>query len=269
MGRSRLASPILVLFGILLGGCASAPPATTLSSSDTRPDYLRGVRSEYSVPIASLGDVDLLGGDSVMRDALVAGDADVVLAATAFEAEGVLTLDLVVLNRTERSLDLARSDLHLFDAEGRLIPQVDDVDAGMAWGLRGRGMEEADGRSVAPTEVFGPGWDADAMALGAELPRAEVRTKYEPASQASRREENDALRRVEDAIPVHATDEWRPQVSPRSVRVRPDDGKVFWAYFDGAERTRSRSRPWSCSTVSSTSSASIAEPARLAAVRRS
>lgn len=237
MGRTLRASGALVL--LVLAACSGSPSVRVDPAGQDafgQPQYFEGVETEYSVPLAKLGDVDLLGGESVMRNALVAGDEELLVAATAFTLDGVMTLDLVLLNKSDASFDLSRADLHVFDATGRLVRPIEDHDDGIAWGLRGRGHRAAsdEGAFAATDEVFGPTWDIDARQLGLVTPDAQPRTKRSVEDEAARREDANILRRVEDARPI-PTEEWRFETSPTSVRVRPDDGKVFWAYFDGEE----------------------------------
>jgi len=156
------------------------------------------------------------------------------LAATAFCLDGVMTLDLVVLNRSDATFDLARGDLHVFDASGRLVPQVEEYDRGIEFGLRGRGARasDVDMATAAGEEVFGPVWGMDAYELGLATPREPSPSKQNPRHERTRRDDAKVLDRIEDARPI-PTEQWRFDSSPRSVRVRPDDGKVFWAYFEG------------------------------------
>lgn len=241
-----MAPTFRLLFTCLLAttvfaGCAKDPAVRSDPSAAGGPDYLVGIRSEYSVPLASLGDVELLGRESVMREALVAGGDDLVVAGTAFRADDVLTLDVIVLNRTPKSFEIARGDLHVFDADGRLLPRLDDVPEGVAWGLRGRGARAGESRAVTGESAFDATWAMDAARLASiseATPRVEVDRRKEPVvPKASARDDTDELPRFGTTDPI-AVDTPRLEGSPRRVRVRPDDGKAFWAYFEDAGAPR-------------------------------
>ena len=233
MGRVFRLFFALPFFLVVFAGCSTNSAPRTDPSATSGPDYLTGIRSEYSVPIASLGDADLLGDESVMREALVAGDDALLVAATAFRSEGVLTLDVIVLNDSERTFELTRGDLHLFDADGRLLRQVGDVDAGAAWGLRGRGLRASE--TAGPGSLFDVTWTMDATRLSSltpREPRLESDTKKTRADgRSARRDDADDVPRFDSSDAIAGGDA-RLTGSPTRVRVRPDDGKAFWAYFE-------------------------------------
>ncbi len=229
MGRAVL---LAAGFGlIVLAGCAKAPsPNTDPGPGDAV--YLRGVETEYSVPIASLGDLDLLGPESVMRQALVAGDRDVLVAATTFAVDGVLTLDVIVLNRSDTGIDLARSDLHLVDAQGRWLTPRPDFDGGAGHGLRGRGARAAASPSSPVPGLFDTtrGIEPDGLAHREHPPL--VASKRERRTPEDARRDRDDPERYATVDPGATVEDSAVMPSPTRVRVRPDDGKAFWGYFE-------------------------------------
>jgi len=231
MGRALLLTTGLGL--ILVAGCSNAPsPETDPGLGDA--DYLRGIETEYSVPIAELGDLDLLGPESVMRQALVAGDRDVLVAAATFEVDGVLALDVIVLNRSDTEIDLTRSDLHLVDAEGRWLTPKPDFEGGATYGLRGRGARASDGPGPQVHGLFDTtrGIDPDGLAYR-EYPLRSG-SKLESRKASDTRRDREDLRRYATVEPGAATSRTEVMPSPTRVRVRPDDGKAFWTYFEPA-----------------------------------
>lgn len=226
MGRLRLlVAPLLVTFL----ACSPAPAPPTTVAPATSAEYLRGVETEWSVPIDRLGDLDLLGPDSVMREALVAGDRELLLAATVFRVDDVYTLDLVVLNKTGSGLRLERGDLHLVDAEGRWLSPLPDHAAGVDHGLRGRGRAGST-TSSAPLvlyDLFDPTRDARKTGPSARVQASLTKEVAPRVDERDRRE--DPLRH--GAVDVELKSDGVLRASPVAVQVHDEDGKVFWGYF--------------------------------------
>ena len=226
MGRlCLLVAPLL----IALLACSPAPAPPDTAAPGGAPEYLGGIETEWSVPIERLGDLDLLGPDSVMREALVAGDRDLLLAATVFRQDDVYTLDLVVLNKTGSSLRVERRDLHLLDAEGRWLSPLPDHPAGADHGLRGRGRAEST-TAAAPLvlyDLFDPTRDERNAGPAARTHASISKDSAPRAGDRDRRE--DPLRH--GAIDVELRSGGVLHTSPVAVQVHDGDGKVFWGYF--------------------------------------
>lgn len=244
MGRAlRHASNALcsfILVGLaLLAGCAWAPSAVRDDPSDPRGEAptevraLRGIATPATPRLADLGDIGLLDSDSAMRDALVGGDAEVVVAATMCGSTDMFALDLVVLNRRDEVLELRRADLQVVDANGHWLEPVTAWAEGDRHGFSGRRGERA--RSVVTYEV-----DQDREANSARLMQ-NLETDWGSTSSAAKRPVSTSpppRPRVTDTV-VRSPGETleAPTGAPVRAAIPPADGSVFWGYFRAVEPT--------------------------------
>ena len=222
---------ILLCCTLVVGAGCAPSPAKVDQGWEVEPvvgaDYLRGVPTDWSARLADVGDVTLLGDDSTMREALVGGDREVVVAATLFEAEGTYSLDLIVLNRQGEPLQLTRADLQLVDADGRWFEPVVEWDEGERYGLRGRRVETTESEVV--YEI-----DRDIEAEQAMLMQDLTALLGDDPEEAKRRAERRRTRRRVTDEDIHRGA--KPELStvngsPSRVVVPPRDGRAFWGYF--------------------------------------
>lgn len=240
MGRAlrKTSNPpcLLVLGGLLwLAGCASAPsgvgsdPSRPQEAAATEVRALRGIATPATPRLADLGDIGLLDSDSAMRDALVGGDAEVVVAATMCGSAEMFALDLVVLNRRDEVLELRRADLQVVDANGKWLEPVTAWAEGDRYGFSGRRGERA--RSVVTYEV-----DQDREASSGRLMQ-NLDTEWGSTSSATKRPvpaSSLPRPRVTDTVMRSPGESVQaPTGAPLRAAIPPADGSVFWGYFRG------------------------------------
>lgn len=225
--RSVRSGRIFAVLGLLLLGCG--PAATPETDPTTDIDYLRGVDSAHSVRLTTLGDTKILGPDSAMQEALVAGDEELLVAATVFRHGADFTLDLIVINHSELPVSIDRASLHLVDAEGRWLTPIRDWDGAHRYGLRGN--QNPDG-PVMVYELPEQELEFDqSMALEASRSVPQARpTKSEPPPDRRRRRNQ-----ADDYDDLTTADLDAPLSTPRGVRVRPGASRAFWTYFEGQD----------------------------------
>jgi hypothetical protein len=217
----------LSLFWPAAGSAASAS-AESSSSDPASTDYLQGVRTQWSVPLKNLGDASELASDSSMRHALVAGDKTFYVAMSAFQQDDTIALDLVVINHQAEEIQLERSDIHLFDASGRLLSPRDTAPEAAARGYQGKYFSDQ-----VPSTLF---QDFATSNLDRDLTLSQLQL----GTQRSEKGFAGSGRLPRRFVHPHEYSSVQPPASSvnqvvRSVRVGPDEGRAFWAYFQGEE----------------------------------
>jgi hypothetical protein len=227
-------------FALVSGACSGAPapssdPDPVDRSNPIHAHYLRPESTIWSRPIGTVGDVDLLGADSVMRESLVAGDESLVVVATVFRVDEIAALDLIVLNQAGEPVRLAREDLHLVDAGGVWLPSVEGWEEGRGFGLRARQGSAAaaldEPETPMPSLLDDP---STGMAFGDRV------------TAVPKKRDKDSLSRPAAPVPRPRTvDSYQnaPSVTrerasspdPAEILVPGEDGRPFWAYFEAAE----------------------------------
>jgi hypothetical protein len=214
----------IIVSALLLGvaACATSPAPRTQIDIDT-PRYLRGLESEYVLRLDSLPAEQSLPRDSVMRQALISGDADVYVTAAVFRSDENLCMDLIVLNHDDTPIELGRADLKLVDGDGRFLDAIEDFTGADELGLRSRRKRGTkDLPAVAPPEWststpssgVGPIDGSDHKVQRAPLPRAMPNSaSLNDWGQLSTRSEAGA-----------------PNV-PERIRVGAEEGRAYWAYW--------------------------------------
>ena len=212
---------------VLLIGCAQAP---TLTTDNTAPDYLRGVDSAYSVRLSELGDTDLLGAESSMQNALVGGDEELFVAASAYRSGDIFGVDLVLVNHSGAPVVFERGDLHLVDAEGRWLEPLSDWAGGARHGLRAGATASA---STPVVEVPDRDSEFDSFHTLNEIDPSATSTATRPrktsALDRDRRRPDDDRQRF-DSNSEDVGDGLAGAL--RAVRVPDGEGRVFWGYFE-------------------------------------
>lgn len=244
MGRPALDRALriflLTTFGLgALIGCASTPPAAKSEAAGTPSDAGSGIRALHGIPskatprLADVGDVGLLDDDSTMRDALVGGAGEIVIAATMSGTDDHFSLDLVVLNRSDAGFELNRRDLQVVDADGRWLEPLNSWEDGDRVGFSGRREERTNSPVVYEFDQERQLNSSRLMQnLDGEWGSTAGATKRPlPLRSEDRRKPLDAVTR--NAVPEVAA----PTGTPVRVVVPPADGSVFWGYFTGPEPT--------------------------------
>lgn len=219
------------LSGLLaLGACATAPRGSSAPAVGGV-DYLHGVDTPYSVHLDRLGDRDLLGQDSVMREAMIAGDDRFFVAATAFRVEGVITVDLVLVNHSGQDRAVRRDELHVVDAAGRWLPSLDAWPEGKRYGLRGSLRREPTVPVYAmPDRGLEGTFALQRFAQGGDRGTTPRKTVVEHPPQRRPVDERDRVWRVDAP---EAEDHFEGAL--RAVRIPDGEGRVFWGYFEAGE----------------------------------
>ena len=237
--RTSARPPLLpALIGLLCAaGCAPAPSAVSTGSgaradrADPAVRALHGIATLATPRLSDLGDVGLLDDDSAMRDALVGGDAEVVVAATMYGSSDMFALDLVVLNRRDQVLELSRADLQVADANGRWLEPVTTWTEGDRHGFSGRRGDRAryavtyeidQDRDLSSSRLM-HNFDAD-WGSTSSVEKRPVPARSKPLP----RHADPVTRSPGEAVEV-------PTGSPLRASIPPADGTVFWGYFRGDE----------------------------------
>jgi hypothetical protein len=223
----RILSPLPVL--LLLAACSPAgesTPRTDVAGVSEGVTYLRGVESEYSMPLEKLSSREVLAPDTAMRDALIAGDGEYYVAAALFRHAEYLTLDLIVLNHSESSLKIDRSDLRIVDSKGNWLSPVDDYEDAYLYGLRGK-QDDASALAFydAPTNALSQESMMSPDVIGGT---GSTQWKSGPSGQSA-----------PNRRPVGSDAEWHGAAdqlhlapnAPSAVTVKSQEGRAFWGYW--------------------------------------
>lgn len=222
---------------ITSAGCSRAPSATNLDPVQGEPttsasvQTLRGIPSAQTPRLADLGDVGLLGDDTTMREALVGGDDEVVIAATMLHAADMFSVELIVLNRRDKVLQIDRSDLRVADADGNWLEPVSSWEEGDRIGLSGR-------RSTNETKSSPVVYEVD-RERERELAHSRLLLDLgedwgSTASKRSTKARSPLKPSNRDVVERSAQPELAATTgTPVRVKVPASDGGAFWGYFRG------------------------------------
>lgn len=213
----------------LVAACSpsgTSTPRTEVEGGREEVTYLRGVESEYSMRLEDLSSEELLGSDTAMREALIAGDGDYYVAAALFRHDDYLTLDLIVLNHSADDLQIERSDLRLVDERGQWLTPVEDFDGAYRYGLRGK-------RANTSVAAF---FDAPTSGLSKESVISPDVMEGTGSSQWKSRTRSEIPR---TRRPVGDDTTWRGATDPvqRSpnapdvLTVGSREGRAYWGYW--------------------------------------
>ncbi len=232
MSRRTCTLALMLVLALSLAACASSGPGLRTDSDTARrsPSYLRGVSGESSIRIDQVRGSDLLGEDSSMREGLIAGDATIHVAAAMFRCGEFYTLDLIVLNHTDRPMVVHHGDFTVVDHNGRWLTPVSDWNGASEVGLRTKmkarkeplfaasgslgGNEVAGGSASAYNLSSAAGTKSPADRPGTGAPRASG-MGTDPISNLS--------------------SEVRVPNAPATIHVDGNSGRSYWAYWRADE----------------------------------
>lgn len=216
----------LGLVGLCLAAAACSPNTSSVDTDPAAaaPSYLDGVETDYTHRIEKLDSEQQLSPDTVMRNALIAGDGEIFVTSAMFTQGAYFALDLIVLNHGAEPLELSRKEFLLVDSAGNWLTPVEDFDGAGSRGLRGlRDQEERSTASflyespdlLASSNGNAPFLGQDERAKGTSLPRS---------GAARPRGGNLTWRgfKGSDAVTPNA---------PPTLSVEPDQGRPYWAYW--------------------------------------
>ncbi len=228
MGRQVWWSALLGI-GFAMVGCSPAPVLRSDADRAESTHYLTGVDSPWSARLDRLGDAEFLDAESSMRHALVGGDETFYVATSGFRVGDTLALDMIVINHRQEEVTLRRADVHLVDAAGRWLTPMPSSESAAARGLQGRSFV-----STTPSTLFqdfgGDFLDQDFSLGTTEGGLSGLATKG--TSATSRRHNRAYASEANSRIETSSAQLRRPVTA---VRVGPDQGRAFWAYFEGAD----------------------------------
>lgn len=208
----------------LLVGCAPQTAPSPNSAVDAAPSaiYLEGISSNYSRPLRELPGEERLPASSAMWDAMISGDGETFVAATAFRQDRYVGMDLIVLNRGEADLLIERDDVRVFDANGQRLSPVHDFAGAEQIGLRGRG------ESATPSFLYETPVSFQDDPSTSAMPAADAKSNSVEPTGTRMRSDGMSWRALENSP--------RPgRVAPRTLQVRAGDGRAWWAYWSAEE----------------------------------
>jgi hypothetical protein len=220
--RSLIFSALL----LIVAGCATTPAPTSQPQADAA-QYLRGLESEYVVRLESLPAEKSLPKDSVMRAALISGDADVYVTAALFRSDEMFCMDLIVLNHDEQPVEIGRADLKLVDGDGRFLASVNDFAGADKLGLRSRRKRNTkDLPAAAPPE-----WSANTQASG----MGEVGSNDQKSQRAPQARPMPNSAALNDWGQLSTRAEAGAPNVPERISVDAEEGRAYWAYWQSSE----------------------------------
>lgn len=214
---------VLLMTVLLLAACSAPGPAT---QTDANLNYLEGIETDYSMRLEDLPGSDTLDPDTAMREALIAGDGDVFVAAALFQRGRYVTMDLIVLNHTEDIVHIERGDLRIVDHEGHWLSPVQDWNGAEDHGLRAKSY-----RSVQPmpydttSDLSGTFFDPSAM----ESAGAARKAIRQPSANRIPRN----ARQVDTAW--HNGSDGEAANTPQEVDIPGREGGTYWAYWEAED----------------------------------
>lgn len=220
MGRHLTWATLL----LALAGCAGTGPRD-VQTALLDVHYLSGVETPTARRLAGISTEETLPADSAMRDALIAGDESFWVTATLFRRGDYYTLDMILLNREDEAVQIAREDIRLVDRQGRWLEAIEDWPGAEEAGLRGR-SRRGEPRFVYDTPVARP---ASFSSMS-----------YDPGRSGGTKG-NGGSARMPSSLGYNPPVEWRggfAEVAPEAldhVEVGSQEGRAYWAYWAAEE----------------------------------
>ncbi len=219
--------PLLFGFLLIATGCAT-PQQGVIHTTSHGSSYWNPVESGFSRRLDGLSSQDVLGHGSVMRDALIAGNDDLYVACALFEQEGYLTMDMIVLNRSDEPVRIDREDLRLVTADGVWLQPVDDWTGSEKFGLRAKQSSGPGATYLYEAPEYAPVSDPSQLGFASSGFGLPVKSPSVRRAAAVRR-------------PVSGDAAWRGGLGGRNAPAAPDrltvqgeDGKAYWTYWDAS-----------------------------------
>lgn len=178
------------------------------------PVYFDGVTTRFAVCAEELPE-DRKPDYKSLRNAVIAGDASLTAAASLFYSDGVYTLDLVLCNHGDGSVELDRSNIKLYDASGIPLEIVPEWADGAEYGLR------AEQSTVTAYEMLGrdTGVRSVPASTSPRLGKGEVVSTPMDLGSGSPGFDRE-VRVVQQDIRL-----------PKTIRVTPQHHVTYWAYW--------------------------------------
>lgn len=216
-------SPTLAVIVVtLLAACATT--TTTETQTRTDPTYLTGLTSEYSIRLDELRARDP-SQPGRLPNAVIGGDETLTIAASMFQKEEFLGLDMVIQNQTEEPITLLRENLQLFDALGNRLIAVDDFEGAEQCGLRAKAGARRDYASHPMASDATP----SSIPRNTSGSSADYLSKSTPGTQSISIDTASAS--AEDFNWMSDLTEVERTTAPLSLHIGGNENRPYWAYW--------------------------------------